>query len=44
MSQEMLNGLATLSIDSDMVDKFDYTSLISSLATKNTRVMFKWYF
>ena len=42
MSQERLNGLAMLSIEKDMVDKLDYTSLIDAFAAKNARrVMFK---
>ncbi|XP_028118958.1 zinc finger MYM-type protein 1-like [Camellia sinensis] len=41
MSQERLNGLALLSIEKDMVDKFDYASFISDFAAKNVRrVMF----
>ncbi|XP_028064728.1 uncharacterized protein LOC114267856 [Camellia sinensis] len=41
MSQERLNGLALLSIENDMLDKFDYASFISDFAAKNVRrVMF----
>ncbi|XP_028083784.1 zinc finger MYM-type protein 1-like [Camellia sinensis] len=41
MSQERLNGLALLSIEKDMVDKFNYASFISDFAAKNVRrVMF----
>ncbi|XP_028085424.1 zinc finger MYM-type protein 1-like [Camellia sinensis] len=35
MSQERLNGLALLSIEKDMVDKFDYARFISDFAAKN---------
>ncbi|GMP28586.1 hypothetical protein CsSME_00004062 [Camellia sinensis var. sinensis] len=42
MSQERLNGLAILSIEKDLVDKLDYTNLISDFAAKNARrVVFK---
>ncbi|XP_028067665.1 uncharacterized protein LOC114270390 [Camellia sinensis] len=37
MSQERLNVLALLSIEKDMVDKFDYASFISDFAAKNVR-------
>jgi len=41
MSQERLSGLATLSIEKDMVEKLDYTNLISTFASKSARrVMF----
>ena len=42
MSQEMLNGLAILSIENDFAEKLDYACLIYLFASKNTRrVMFK---
>lgn len=42
MSQERLSGLALLSIEKHMVNKLDYTSLISTFASKNARrVVFK---
>ncbi|XP_028097893.1 uncharacterized protein LOC114297633 [Camellia sinensis] len=42
MSQKRLNGLAILSIEKDLVDKLDYTNLISDFAAKNARrVVFK---
>ncbi|XP_028121906.1 zinc finger MYM-type protein 1-like [Camellia sinensis] len=42
MSQERLNELAILSIENDLVDKLDYTNLISDFAAKNARrVVFK---
>ena len=37
MSQERLNGLAMLSIEKDLADKFDYSSLIETFAAKNAR-------
>ena len=37
MSQERLNGLAMISIEKNMVEKLDYTSLISDFAAKNAR-------
>lgn len=41
MSQERLSGLATLSIEKDMVEKLDYTNLISTFASKSARrIMF----
>ena len=37
-----LNGWAILSIEKDLVDKLDYTNLISDFAAKNARrVVFK---
>ena len=42
ISQDRLNGLALQSIEKDLVDKLDYTNLISDFATKNARrVVFK---
>ncbi|XP_028098568.1 uncharacterized protein LOC114298232 [Camellia sinensis] len=42
MSQERFDGLAILSIAKDLVDKLDYTNLISDFAAKNARrVVFK---
>src|SRR5579862_4064742 len=35
MSQERLNGLAMISIEKNMVEKLDYTSVISDFAAKN---------
>jgi len=37
MSQERLNGLAMISIEKNMVEKLEYTSLISDFAAKNAR-------
>ena len=37
MSQERLNGLAMLSIETDMIERLDYTSLMDDFAGKNTR-------
>ncbi|KAF5759276.1 putative transcription factor and/or regulators TTF-type(Zn) family [Helianthus annuus] len=37
MSQERLNGLATISIESEIVDTMDYKELIESFASKNAR-------
>ena len=42
MSQERLNVLAMLSIENDLVEEVDYTSVIDTFASKNaTRVIFK---
>ena len=42
LSQERLNELVLLSIENDIVDKLDYTNLISNFTAKNVRrVMFK---
>ncbi|PRQ40050.1 putative HAT dimerization domain-containing protein [Rosa chinensis] len=37
MSQERLNGLAMLSIEKDLVEKLEYSSLVETFATKNAR-------
>ena len=37
MSHERLSGLAMISIEKDMVEKLDYSSLISTFASKNAR-------
>jgi hypothetical protein len=37
MSQERLSGLAMISIEKDIVEKLDYSSLISTFASKNAR-------
>ncbi|XP_022028498.1 zinc finger MYM-type protein 1-like [Helianthus annuus] len=37
MSQERLNGLATISIESEILDTMDYKELIESFASKNAR-------
>lgn len=37
MSQERLNGLATISIESSFLDKLDYDTLIEDFASKNAR-------
>ncbi|XP_020257869.1 zinc finger MYM-type protein 1-like [Asparagus officinalis] len=37
MSQERLNGLALLSVESGFLDKIDYEDLIDDFATKNAR-------
>ncbi|XP_022041970.1 uncharacterized protein LOC110944624 [Helianthus annuus] len=37
MSQERLNGLATISIKSEILDTMDYKELIESFASKNAR-------
>ena len=37
MSQERLNGLALISIESDVLESIDYQELIESFASKNAR-------
>lgn len=37
MPQKRLNGLAMLSIEMDMVERLDYTSLMNDFAGKNAR-------
>ncbi|XP_040369370.1 zinc finger MYM-type protein 1-like [Rosa chinensis] len=37
MSQERLNGLAMLSIEKDLVEKLEYSSLVETFAAKNAR-------
>ena len=37
MSQDRLNGLAMISIESDMLENMNYESLIEDFASKNAR-------
>ena len=40
MSHERLNGLVMLSIEKEMIDKFEYESIINNFAAKKARRMF----
>ena len=37
MSQEMLNGLAILSIEKDMLENIDVNAIINNFASRNAR-------
>ena len=45
MSQKILNGLAILSIEQDLLENIEYKSLISNFVVETVyRVIFRWFF